>query len=191
MYPDPAKTSTLNSALAAKMSVRVSMRRESPAACSGDMYIGVPQIDPLCVRRASSAARANPKSVIFTFRSGPDSNANGVLDSGEVTSTSFVPSIARTSASTPLDENRRAIRSASSPLAEFISREFLNRILPLPSDTGIDLTHPDLNVDVTRSRSFLGTTTTAADQNGHGTHVAGTIAALGGNDLGVVGVSPG
>jgi hypothetical protein len=26
------------------------------------------------------------------------------------------------------------------PLAEFISREFLNRILPLPSDTGIDLT---------------------------------------------------
>jgi hypothetical protein len=26
------------------------------------------------------------------------------------------------------------------PLSEFISREFLNRILPLPSDTGIDLT---------------------------------------------------
>ncbi len=26
------------------------------------------------------------------------------------------------------------------PLAEFISREFLNRVLPLPSDTGIDLT---------------------------------------------------
>lgn len=57
-------------------------------------------------------------------------------------------------------------------------------------DSGIDLTHPDLNVDVARSRSFLGGTTTAADQNGHGTHVAGTIAARD-NAIGVIGVAPG
>ncbi len=57
-------------------------------------------------------------------------------------------------------------------------------------DSGIDLTHPDLNVDVARSRSFLGGTTTAQDQNGHGTHVAGTIAARD-NDIGVIGVAPG
>jgi subtilisin family serine protease len=57
-------------------------------------------------------------------------------------------------------------------------------------DSGIDLTHPDLNVDTARSRSFLGGTTTAADQNGHGTHVAGTIAARA-NGIGVVGVAPG
>jgi subtilisin family serine protease len=57
-------------------------------------------------------------------------------------------------------------------------------------DTGIDFTHPDLNVDTARSRSFLGGTTTPADQNGHGTHVAGTIAALN-NSIGVIGVSPG
>lgn len=57
-------------------------------------------------------------------------------------------------------------------------------------DTGIDFTHPDLNVDTVRSRSFLGGTTTAVDQNGHGTHVAGTIAAYD-NTIGVVGVAPG
>ena len=57
-------------------------------------------------------------------------------------------------------------------------------------DTGIDYTHPDLNVDTARSRSFLGGTTTPADQNGHGTHVAGTIAAYD-NTSGVIGVAPG
>ena len=57
-------------------------------------------------------------------------------------------------------------------------------------DTGIDFTHPDLNVDTARSRTFLGGNTTAADQNGHGTHVAGTVAARA-NTIGVIGVAPG
>lgn len=57
-------------------------------------------------------------------------------------------------------------------------------------DTGIDLDHPDLNVDKSRSVSFLGSNTTPDDQNGHGTHVSGTIGALD-NSFGVVGVAPG
>ncbi|MEO1730740.1 MAG: S8 family serine peptidase [Pseudomonadota bacterium] len=55
-------------------------------------------------------------------------------------------------------------------------------------DTGIDLDHPDLNVDTARSVSFVRGN--ANDRNGHGTHVAGTIAALD-NDIGVIGVAPG
>jgi len=57
-------------------------------------------------------------------------------------------------------------------------------------DTGIDLDHPDLNVDVLRSRSFIsfGNNSSANDENGHGTHVAGTIAAID-NEIGVVGVA--
>lgn len=59
-------------------------------------------------------------------------------------------------------------------------------------DSGIDMDHPDLNVDQTLSQSFLsggGGSATPEDYNGHGTHVAGTIAALN-NNIGVVGVAP-
>jgi len=56
-------------------------------------------------------------------------------------------------------------------------------------DTGIDLDHPDLNVDVARSRSFVRDSS-PDDANGHGSHVAGTIAAKD-NTIGVVGVTPG
>lgn len=57
-------------------------------------------------------------------------------------------------------------------------------------DSGIDLDHPDLNVDTQRSVTFLGGASTPEDQNGHGTHVTGTIAAKN-NSIGVVGVAPG
>ena len=54
-------------------------------------------------------------------------------------------------------------------------------------DTGIDASHPDLNVidgvNFAKGKSW-------SDGNGHGTHVAGTIAAKN-NDIGVVGVAPG
>ena len=57
-------------------------------------------------------------------------------------------------------------------------------------DTGIDLDHPDLNVDLARSRSFLSGSTSADDENGHGTHVAGIIGGKN-NDIGVLGVASG
>jgi subtilisin len=55
-------------------------------------------------------------------------------------------------------------------------------------DTGIDFDHPDLNVDQTKSRSFVPNITSADDENGHGTHVAGIIGAKN-NDIGVLGVA--
>lgn len=59
-------------------------------------------------------------------------------------------------------------------------------------DTGIDLNHPDLNVDASRGFSAFSSGKDAGfdDGNGHGTHVAGTVAALN-NSIGVVGVAAG
>jgi subtilisin family serine protease len=55
-------------------------------------------------------------------------------------------------------------------------------------DTGIDLNHPDLNVNTTLAKTFVPRTTTAEDDNGHGTHCAGIVAAKD-NTIGVIGVA--
>jgi lantibiotic leader peptide-processing serine protease len=62
-------------------------------------------------------------------------------------------------------------------------------------DTGLDFTHPDLapNYDAADSADCSSGAPTALlpgnDQNGHGTHTAGTIAAAS-NGIGIVGVAP-
>ena len=63
-------------------------------------------------------------------------------------------------------------------------------------DTGLDFTHPDLasNVDFAHSASCVSGTpdpspSAWADDNGHGTHTAGTIAAAD-NGRGIIGVAP-
>lgn len=55
-------------------------------------------------------------------------------------------------------------------------------------DTGIDLDHPDLAVNVKGVYNAIRPRRSADDDNGHGSHVAGTVAAVH-NSTGVVGVS--
>lgn len=57
-------------------------------------------------------------------------------------------------------------------------------------DSGVDFDHPDLNVDKTRSRSFISGKPSAEDEHGHGTHVAGIIGAKN-NTIGILGVASG
>lgn len=67
-------------------------------------------------------------------------------------------------------------------------------------DTGIDLDHPDLNVEMNDAsrppftaytKKVKGVNTPVyEDGDGHGTHVSGTIAAIN-NTIGVIGVAPG
>lgn len=56
-------------------------------------------------------------------------------------------------------------------------------------DTGIDYTHPDLSLNYKGGYNFISNTSDPMDDNNHGTHIAGTIAALD-NDIGVIGVAP-
>lgn len=56
-------------------------------------------------------------------------------------------------------------------------------------DTGCDLDHPDLKDNLVDGYDFINDSRSPVDENGHGTHVAGTIAASN-NKKGIVGVAP-
>lgn len=57
-------------------------------------------------------------------------------------------------------------------------------------DTGVDLKHPDLKARLAPGRDFVDGDSSPADANGHGTHVAGTIAATTDNGEGIASVAP-
>jgi subtilisin family serine protease len=56
-------------------------------------------------------------------------------------------------------------------------------------DSGVDAAHPDLAPNLVPGRDFVEDDATPQDGDGHGTHVAGTIGARGGDGAGVAGVS--
>ena len=59
-------------------------------------------------------------------------------------------------------------------------------------DSGVDLDHPDLaGVTVVAPRNEIWNNTDIADDNGHGTHVTGTILARTDNGTGIAGIAPG
>ncbi|HVL99687.1 MAG TPA: S8 family serine peptidase, partial [Egibacteraceae bacterium] len=58
-------------------------------------------------------------------------------------------------------------------------------------DTGVDATHPDLAGRIAPGIDLVERGTPPEDPNGHGTLVAGVIAAIAGNGVGGTGVAPG
>ncbi|GLZ76402.1 peptidase [Actinorhabdospora filicis] len=58
-------------------------------------------------------------------------------------------------------------------------------------DTGVDAAHPDLSGRVGATKDFTGSRYGVEDHNGHGTHVASTIAGTGAGDGAHKGVAPG
>lgn len=77
--------------------------------------------------------------------------------------------------------------------ADVASNRDVEGIVVAVLDTGVDRDHPDLagRLDLLNARDFTSETDgTVEDGNGHGTHVSGTVAAVEGNGIGVVGVAP-
>jgi subtilisin family serine protease len=58
-------------------------------------------------------------------------------------------------------------------------------------DTGVDLTHPDLAGRLVQGTDLGAGDRDPTDDDGHGTHVAGIIAALANNGRGIAGTAPG
>lgn len=56
-------------------------------------------------------------------------------------------------------------------------------------DSGVGTGHPDLAGNLVAGYDFVNSDATPEDQNGHGTHVAGTVSAIGNNLTGVAGVN--
>lgn len=57
-------------------------------------------------------------------------------------------------------------------------------------DTGVQLDHPDLAEKIVQGYDFVENDIVPQDEQGHGTHVAGTAAAITNNNLGVAGTCP-
>jgi thermitase len=93
----------------------------------------------------------------------------------------------------PLYNNLWAMPKIKADLAWNISKG--NGVVVAVCDTGVDPTHPDIFGNLWNDGSghfgydFSDHDNNPSDYHGHGTHVAGTIAASGNNSTGVVGVA--
>jgi hypothetical protein len=88
----------------------------------------------------------------------------------------------------PFVDLQRGFLQMDVPAAHLLSRGAGVRVAIV--DTGIDSRHPELAGRVIETRNFIDADRAQFERDRHGTEVAGLIAALAGNELGIVGVAP-
>jgi subtilisin len=118
----------------------------------------------------------------------PLSAAQALAGSAGVRSVEADVRVQLTAQALPTGVNRA--NADASPTAAINGRDRRVDVDVAVIDTGVDYQHPDLNVYRPGARNCFQQAPNADDENGHGTHVAGTVGALD-NRVGVVGVAPG
>ena len=177
-----------------------SVASDAAAAMSkagGNMVAAYPQIGVVVATSGNVAFRTN---VLRDSRIGGAAATNRFatslgLDSASDSTATPLPDSAPATDSDSLSGLQWDMVQIHAPAAHVITGGSPS-ILVGDIDTGLDYTHPDLNanVDFANSASCVGgvaNNSPAAwmDDNGHGTHTAGTIAAAS-NGIGIVGVAP-
>src|SRR5439155_172284 len=169
----------------------------SITAAGGTVVQSYPQIGVVIARSSSSTFRS---SVMRNgaIRSAAATAAFATHVSGGVGNQSrATSSVVNTpvSDSDPLSPLQWDMRQIHTPEAHAITGGSPSVVVG-DIDTGLDYTHPDLavNVDAADSENCVSGVpvqgkVAANDDNGHGTHTAGTIAAAA-NGIGIVGVAP-
>ena len=110
-----------------------------------------------------------------------DEARDGVQDSGRS------GALGKNSTSQPAQKLPWGIARVNAPLVWPVTTADPIKVAVI--DTGIDVKHPDLLGNLKGGVSTVSYTSSFNDDNGHGTHVAGTIGAAN-NSVGVVGVGP-
>jgi subtilisin family serine protease len=164
------------------------------AAAGGQL---VARYDAIGVAVARSSSESFKASVIADRRVAAAAATAGSavqLNDDQVADDTAVPNAPATDAD-PLSGLQWDMRQIHTPEAHAITGGSPSVIVG-DIDTGLNYTHPDLaaNVDFGNSVSCVGGVANTApsawnDDNGHGTHTAGTIAAAS-NGIGIVGVAP-
>lgn len=90
-------------------------------------------------------------------------------------------------ANDPFAEKQDYLRTIQAQEAWDIARENRDIVIAIV-DTGVDLDHPDLKPNLVAGKNLIQEGSPPEDDNGHGTNVAGVIAAVGNNDRGVAGI---
>jgi subtilisin family serine protease len=164
------------------------------AAAGGTLVANYSQIGVVVARSAATdfaAKVATAQGVSGVSRT--DGLATRI-DTGQLDSSTSTTDTAAPTAPDPLSGLQWDMAQIQAPAAHALNNGA--GVLVGDIDTGLDYTHPDLapNVDDAASANCVSGApvqgkVAAMDDNGHGTHTAGTIAAAA-NGIGIVGVAP-
>jgi lantibiotic leader peptide-processing serine protease len=164
------------------------------SAAGGTLVASYDAIGVVVARSSSDTFKANVKSDRRVAAAAATAKTAVQLNDSQVTDDSSATADIPASDADTLSPLQWDMRQIHTPEAHAITGGSPDVVVG-DIDTGIDFAHPDLaaNVDVANSANCLSGAPVqglaAQDDNGHGTHTAGTIAAAS-NGIGIVGVAP-